>query len=125
MCLVSRDKHRENYLYQCGMSSYHNGGQNCNATRADYCLVYTAELNYYSRLHDSAPAQRALVTQKTQKYLGYQCLDHTSYSPDLVRSDYHLLSGLKKQLKCRYFSSEAKVIADAETWLDGKFLIFF
>ena len=26
---------------------------------------------------------------------------------------------LKKQLKCRHFSSDAEVIATAETWLDG------
>ena len=26
----------------------------------------------------------------------------------------------KKQLKCRHFSSDAEVIAAAETWLDGQ-----
>jgi hypothetical protein len=32
-------------------------------------------------------------------YLGFQCLDHPPYSPDLALSDYHLFRGLKKQLK--------------------------
>jgi len=41
-------------------------------------------------LHDNAPAHRALAT-----YLGFQCLDHPPYSPDLAPSDYHLFPGLK------------------------------
>jgi len=70
-------------------------------------------------LHDNAPAHRTLTTQKKLAYLGFQCLDHPPYSPDLAPSDYHLFPGLKKQFKCRYFSSYAEVIAAAETWLDG------
>jgi len=41
-------------------------------------------------LHDSAPAHRALATQKKLAYLGFHCLDHPTYSPDLAPSDYHL-----------------------------------
>ena len=51
-------------------------------------------------LHDNAPAHRALATQKKLAYLGFKCLDHPPYSPDLAPSDYHLFPGLKKQLKC-------------------------
>jgi histone-lysine N-methyltransferase SETMAR len=47
-------------------------------------------------LRDNAPAHRALATQKKLAYLGFQCLDHPPYSPDLVPSDYHLFPGLKK-----------------------------
>ena len=71
-------------------------------------------------LHDNAPAHRALATQKNVAYLGFQLLDHTLYSPDLDPSDYHLLSGLKKQLKGRHFSSDAEVFTAAETWFDGQ-----
>ena len=46
-------------------------------------------------LHDNAPAHRALSTQKKLAYLGFQYLDHPSYSPDLAPSDYHLFPGLK------------------------------
>jgi len=76
-------------------------------------------------LHDNAPSHRALATQKKLAYLGFQCLDHPNYSPDLAPSDYHLFPGLKKQLKGRHFSSYAKVIAVAETWLDGQPSDFF
>jgi len=47
-------------------------------------------------LHDNAPAHRALATQKKLDYLGFRCLDHPPYSPDLVPSGYHLFPGLKK-----------------------------
>ena len=76
-------------------------------------------------LHDKAPAHRALATQKKLAYLCFQCLDHSSYSPDLAPSDYHLFPGLKKQLKVCHISSDAEVIAAAETWLDGNTSEFF
>jgi len=58
-------------------------------------------------------------------YLGFQCLDHPPYSPDLAPSDYHLFPGLKKQLKGRRFSSDAEVIAASGTWWDGQLSDFF
>ena len=76
-------------------------------------------------LHDNAPAHRALATPKKLAYLGFQCLDHPPYSPDLAALDYHLFAGLKKQLKGHHFSSDAEVIAAAETWLDGQPSEFF
>jgi len=66
-------------------------------------------------LHDSAPSHQALETQKKLTYVGFRCLDHPPYSLDLALSDYHLFPGLKKQLKGRHFSSDAEVIASAET----------
>jgi histone-lysine N-methyltransferase SETMAR len=71
-------------------------------------------------LHTNGPAHRALATQKKLAYLGFQCLDHPPYSPDLGPSDYRLFPGLKKQLKGSHFSSDAEVIAASETWLDGQ-----
>ena len=50
-------------------------------------------------LHDNALAHRALATVKELDYLGFQCLDHPPYSPDLARSDYHLFPGLKKTIE--------------------------
>ena len=76
-------------------------------------------------LHDSAPAHRALATQNKLTYLRFQSLDHPPCSPDLAPLDYTLFSGLKKQLKGRHFSSDAEVVAAAETSLDGHFSDFF
>jgi len=39
-------------------------------------------------LHDNVPAHWALATQKKLAYLGFQCLDHPPYSPDLGPLDY-------------------------------------
>ena len=75
-------------------------------------------------LHDNAPAHRTLATQKKLAYLGFRCLEHPPYSPDLTPSDYHLFLGLKK-MKVRHFLSDAEVIAAAETWLDGQPSEFF
>ena len=76
-------------------------------------------------LHDDAPAHWAFATQKKLAYLGFQCLDHPSYSPDLAPSDYHLFSGLKNNFKVRHFSSDAEVTAAVETSLDGQTSDFF
>ena len=76
-------------------------------------------------MHDNAPTHRTLATQKKLAYLGFQRLDHPPYSPDLAPSDYHLLPGLEKQLKGRHFSSDAEVIAAAETWLEEQPSDFF
>ena len=54
-------------------------------------------------LDDNVPAHRALATQKKPVYLGFQCLDHPPYSPDLAPSDYHLFPGLKKQERSPFF----------------------
>ena len=69
-------------------------------------------------LRYNAPAHRAVATQKKLAYLDFQLLDHSTHSPDLALSDYHMFSGLKKKLKGRHFSSDGEVIAAAETWLD-------
>jgi histone-lysine N-methyltransferase SETMAR len=70
-------------------------------------------------LHDNTPSLRALATQKKLTYLGFQCLDHPSYLPDVAPSDYHLFPVQKKQLEGRHFSSDVEVNAAAETWLAG------
>jgi hypothetical protein len=47
------------------------------------------------------------------------CLGYRAADKSLARPDW------KKQLKFLYFSSNAEVIADAETWLDGQISEFF
>jgi len=63
-------------------------------------------------------AHWALATQKKLAYLGFHCLDHPPCSLDLAPLDYHLFSGLKKQLNGHHFLSDTEVIAAVETWLD-------
>jgi len=110
-------------------------GQTINAEYYSFLLVQLKDILKEKRrrkvtkgvlfLHDNAPAQRALATQKKLAYLGFQYLNHPPFSPDLATSVYHLFPGLKKQLKSRYFSSDAEVIAAAGTWLNGQISEFF
>ena len=55
------------------------------------CGKFTKVVLFFT---DNAPTHRALASQKKLAYLGFQCLDHPLYSPDLAPSDYHLLPGL-------------------------------
>jgi len=47
-------------------------------------------------LHDNAQDHRSLATLQKLAYLGFQCLDHPPYSPDLAPLGYHLFFGLKQ-----------------------------
>ena len=76
-------------------------------------------------LHNNEPAHRALATQKKLAYLGFLCLDHPPYSPDLAPADYHLFPGLKKTIERSPIFVRREVIAAAETWLDGQPSDFF
>ena len=77
-------------------------------------------------LHDKAPAHLTLATQKNLNYLGFQCLDHAPYSPDLTPSEYHLFSGLKKNnWNFAIFRPTMKsLLTRRPVWTDN-FLIFF
>jgi len=88
-----------------------------NILKEKRCKKVTKGVSF---LHDNAPAHGALATQKKLACLGFHFLDHPPYSPDLAPSDYHSFPGLKKKLKVHNFSSDAEVIAAAETWLDGQ-----
>jgi len=54
----------------------------------------------------------------------YNTLHHTC-TYERLPEDEPTVSKLKKQLKGRHFSSNGKVIAAAETWLDGQSSEFF
>jgi histone-lysine N-methyltransferase SETMAR len=56
--------------------------------------------------HDNTLAHWTLATQKKLAYLGFQFLDHPTYSPDLAPSNCHLFPGLKKELKVSHFPSD-------------------
>jgi hypothetical protein len=72
-------------------------------------------------LRDKAQAHGTLATQKKLACLAFHYFDHPPYSLGLAPSDYYLFPGLKKQLKVRHFSSNAKFIPAAVTWLDEKY----
>jgi histone-lysine N-methyltransferase SETMAR len=84
---------------------YHPKGLNINAEYYSSLLVQLKEIlkeihygnvtNVVLSLHHNAPTPWALATQKNLDYLGFQCLHHTPYSPNLTPSHNHLFLGLK------------------------------
>jgi histone-lysine N-methyltransferase SETMAR len=126
-----------NFWYQDGiiLIDYLPKGQTINANYYTSLLVQLKDIlkeerrgkftNFVSSLHDNASAHRTITTQKKLAYLGFHFLDHPPYTPDLALSDYHLFSGLKKLSNFLLFSSDAKVIAAALTWMDGQNSYFF
>jgi len=75
-------------------------GQTINAEYYSYLLVQLKDIlkeNCRGKvtkgvmfLHNNAPVYQALATQMKLVYLGFHCLYHPSYSPDLAPLDYHL-----------------------------------
>jgi len=114
---------------------YLQKGQTINAEYYSFLLLQLKDILKEKRrgkftkgllfLHENALANRILVTQKKLAYLGFQWLHQPPYSQDLDPSDYHLFSGLNKQLKGHHFSSDVEVIAAADTWLDRQHSEFF
>ena len=76
-------------------------------------------------LQDNAPPHKAGKTMDVLKNLGFQCIDHPPYSPDLAPSDYFLFPNLKKALKGRKFSNDSEVIAAAEQYFSDQTSEFF
>jgi len=77
-------------------------------------------------LHDNAPAHGALATQKKLAYLGFQCLDHPPYSPDMAPSDYHLFPGQKKNWKLAiFFPTRRSLLPLRPGWTDNLLNFFF
>jgi hypothetical protein len=51
--------------------------------------------------------------------------DHLSYSPDIVLSDYHLLTYLKNWLGSRHFNNNEELMEGVKTWLSSLVADFF
>jgi len=76
---------------------YLSKGQTINAEYYSSLLVQLKDILKEKRrgkfnkrvlfLHDNAPVHRALATQKKVAYLGFECLEHPPYSPDLAEKN--------------------------------------
>jgi hypothetical protein len=99
------------------LTDYLPKGQTINAQYYSSLLVQLKDILKEQRrrnftkvvmlLHDNTPTHQTLATQKKLAYLGLQCLEHPSYSPDLASPNYHLFPGVEKQLKVLHFSSHS------------------
>jgi histone-lysine N-methyltransferase SETMAR len=62
-------------------------------------------------LHDNALVHTSVAVKAAIQCCGFQELNHTPYSPDLVPSDYFLFSKLKSDLRGKKFTSDEEVIS--------------
>jgi len=76
-------------------------------------------------LHDNVPAHRALTTQKNWPTWSSSVLITHPILRIWPRRNTTCSVDWKRQLKGHHFSSEAEVIAAAETWLDGQLSEYF
>jgi len=58
----------------------------------------------------------SLKTKEHIANLGWTVLPHPPYSPDLARSDFHLLGPMKDGLRGQYFPSNDAVIRAVKQW---------
>ena len=76
-------------------------------------------------LHNNAPVHWALATQKKLAYLGFQCLDHPPYSPDLARQSTTCSLDWKNNWKVAIFRlTRRSLLPPRPGWTD-KLLNFF
>jgi hypothetical protein len=67
--------------------------------------------------HDNARPHTARHTVKQIQDLSLEVLPHPPYSPDLVRSDFHLFCPLKDALRGRHFRPDEEVKEALHAWL--------
>jgi histone-lysine N-methyltransferase SETMAR len=66
--------------------------------------------------HDNARPHTSAITSAAIKELGFKCLPHPPYSPDLAPSDYYLFSAMKNPLRGKHFSSLAGLASAVSQW---------
>ena len=68
-------------------------------------------------LQDNAPPRRAGVAMATKEECGLHLLEHTSYYPDLVSSEFFLFPEMKRPLKGRHFEERDDIFVVTEELL--------
>ncbi len=76
-------------------------------------------------LHDNAPAHTSGVAQVAILDGGFERLNHSAYSSDLIPSDFYLFRLLKKHLRGRRFRDDNELKSTTEDWLESREKIFF
>jgi len=76
-------------------------------------------------LHDNARPPVARDTKAPLKKFGFDVISHPPYSPDLVRSDYHLFLNLKKHLGGKRLETDEEVKTEVTQYLNKELAVSF
>jgi hypothetical protein len=68
-------------------------------------------------LHDNVRPHTAARTNALIKLFNWEIFDHPPYSPDLVPSDYHLLTKMKVWLATQRFHTNEELMDGVNNWL--------
>jgi histone-lysine N-methyltransferase SETMAR len=84
-------------------------------------------LTYGVVLHDNARPHTAARARALLDHFNWELSDHSSYSPDLASSDYHLFTRtyLKNWFESQPFSSNEELMEVVKTWLSSLAADFF
>ena len=68
-------------------------------------------------VHDKAPIHKCNIVQTAIRQNGFIELNHPAYSPDIVLTNYHPFSNLKKFVRLKNFSSDDEAITTVVDYL--------
>ena len=75
--------------------------------------------------HDNAKPHTSAETSAAIRRFGFTVIDHSSYSPDLAPSDFHLFPKLKEHLRCVHFATDEEVQAEVRLWFSQQIPNFY
>ena len=75
-------------------------------------------------LHDSAPIDKCKIVQAAIRQAAFIELNHPVYSPDIVLTNYHPFSNLKKFLCLKNLSSDDEALTIVEDYLTDPNSVF-
>jgi histone-lysine N-methyltransferase SETMAR len=76
-------------------------------------------------LHDNACPHTAAHTRALLEHFNLELFDHSSCSPDLAPSNYHLFTYLKNWLRSQRFKNNEELMEGVKTSLNSQAAVFF
>ncbi|XP_045457302.1 histone-lysine N-methyltransferase SETMAR-like [Melitaea cinxia] len=76
-------------------------------------------------LHENAPVHKSHVALAALLKVGFDILNHSPHSPDLVPSDYYLFPKMKKELRGKKFTTDDEVKEAVSGFFEDKDKTFF
>jgi transposase len=76
-------------------------------------------------IHDNTFPHTAARIRAQLEHFNWELFDYPPYSPDLIPSDYNLLTYQKNWLRSQRFNNNKELIEGVKTWLSSQVADFF